>query len=193
MNQLLDAGDENGNLSMIETVVENGKWKLQYKNYGAHRISDVTGTAKQDVFYGNYYGQENTDFRIQAGAGGGQELQLNKIALSSTLLKLDHIDVTRHSHAKFALKHMDYAIRFINGKRSDYGAKQNRLEAAVQLAENMGNNLQEAESRIRDANLADEVMRQLKETVLAQAGQGIMARVNQIRQQEVSNLLGVFS
>ena len=191
INELIDAGDDNGNIAMVETVIEDGKWKIQYKNYGSHTIEDVTGTAKQDVFYGNSHGQEDMDLRIQVGANGGQELAINKVALSTALLKLDSIDVTRHSHAQFALKHMDYAINFINSKRSDYGAKQNRLEAAERLAENMGENLQAAESGIRDANIADEAMKYATGSILQQAGQAILAQASQIGQSEVSRLLGV--
>lgn len=191
MNELIDAGDDNGNIAMVETVIEDGKWKIQYKNYGSHTIEDVRGTAKQDVFYGNSHGQEDMDLRIQVGANGGQELALNKIALSTALLKLDGVDVTTHSRAQFALKHMDYAINFINSKRSDYGAKQNRLEAAERLAENMGENLQGAESGIRDANLADEAMQYATLSILKQAGQSVLAQANQIAQIEVARLLGV--
>ncbi len=191
MNQLIDAGDDNGNVAMVETVLEDGKWKIQYKKYGSHTIGEVTGTAKQDVFYGNSYGQEDMDLRIQVGANGGQELALNKIALSTALLKLDDVDVTKYSHAQFALKHMDYAINYINSKRSDYGAKQNRLEAAERLAENMEENLQAAESGIRDANVADEAMKYATLSILNQSGQSILAQANQIGQGEVAKLLGV--
>lgn len=191
MNERIDAGDVNGNVAMVETVVEDGKWKIQYKQYGSHTIESVRGDAKQDVFYGNSYGSEDMDFRIQVGANGGQELVLDRIALSTALLKLDGADVTKYSHAKFALKHMDYAINFINSKRSDYGAKQHRLEAAERLAENMGENLQAAESGIRDANLAEEVMEYATLSILAQAGQSILAQSNQIAQNEVFHLLGV--
>ena len=48
--------------------------------------------------------------RIQAGSSSGQEIVLNKIALSLSQLKLDAIDVTRHSHAQYALKNLSYAV-----------------------------------------------------------------------------------
>lgn len=189
INELIDAGDDNGNVAMVETVIEDGKWKIQYKKYGAHTIESVRGTAKQDVFYGNTHGKEDMDLRIQVGANGGQELELNKLALSTALLKLDGVNVTRYSHAQFALKHMDYAINYINSKRSDYGAKQNRLEAAERLVENMGENLQAAESGIRDANIADEAMQYATLSILTQASQSMLAQASQIGQKEVTMLL----
>ena len=182
INELIDAGDNEGNIAKVETVLEDGKWKIQYKGYGAHIISDVVGTGKQDVFYGISKGQEDMQLRVQVGANGGQELALNKLALNISLLKLDGVDVTKHTLAKFALKHMDYAINFINSKRSDYGAKQNRLEAVERLVENMGENLQSAESGVRDADMADEAMQYAKNNIIIQAGQSVLAQANQLAQ-----------
>ena len=188
-NERIAAGDDNGNVPKVEAVLENGHLKIQYQTFGEHEITNIRGTAKQDLFFDMIERIGRSTMRLQIGANGGQELALNKIALSNSLLKIDTLIVTEHSYANFALKHLDYALNYINTKRSDYGAKQNRLEAAEKMTEVFDENLQTSESKIRDTDMASELMNRVRHNIVSQAAQAMIAQANQINGQGILRLL----
>ncbi|MBW9234706.1 flagellin, partial [Leptospira santarosai] len=74
---------------------------------------------------------------------------------------------------------VDAAITEINTNRATYGAQQNRLERVISNQEATAENLQAAESRIRDVDMAKEMMEQTKNSILAQASQAMLAQSNQ--------------
>lgn len=193
IQNLLTQGDEDGEIPKLEASIEDNHLKLEYPSFGSHPISRIRGTGV-DSFLFQMTSQGYTDpMRIQVGANGGQEIALNKIALSTTLLKLDSVPVTQHTYAKYTLKHLDYALNYINGKRSICGAKFNRFESAILLADNSSENLQTSESRIRDTDTAKETLSQSKTQIIMQASQSILAQTNFMTRDGVSKLLSVQS
>jgi flagellin len=83
---------------------------------------------------------------------------------------------------------IDKAIKAVSSSRSDLGAIQNRLEHTIANADNTAENLQAAESRIRDVNMADEMVKYSKSNILQQAGQSMLAQANQQTQGVLSLL-----
>lgn len=81
------------------------------------------------------------------------------------------------------------ALSKVSLQRSALGALQNRLEHTITNADNMSENLQSAESKIRDANMADEMVAYSSFSILQQAGQSMLAQANQSTQ-GVLSLLG---
>lgn len=81
------------------------------------------------------------------------------------------------------------AISKVSIERSALGALQNRLDHTVANADNMAENLQSSESKIRDANLADEMVSYSSSSILQQAGQSMLAQANQATQ-GILSLLG---
>ena len=77
---------------------------------------------------------------------------------------------------------VDYAIGLVSKARSSFGAEQNRLEHAYNINANTSENSQSAESRIRDADMAEEMVENTKHTILEQAGQAMLAQANQSTQ-----------
>ena len=77
---------------------------------------------------------------------------------------------------------IDAAMRKINKQRADLGAYQNRLEYAVKGLDIGAENLQAAESRIRDADMASEMVGYVKEQILVQASTAMLAQANQSTQ-----------
>jgi flagellin len=90
--------------------------------------------------------------------------------------------------ANRAIGTLDTAIKKINKQRADLGAYQNRLENAVRGLDVGAENLQASESRIRDANMANETVGYTKNQILTQAGTAMLAQANQ-RSQTVLQLL----
>jgi len=78
---------------------------------------------------------------------------------------------------------LDAALKQVNKQRADLGAYQNRLEHAVRGIDIGAENLQAAESRIRDADMAHEMVEFTKNQILAQAGNAMLAQANQKTQQ----------
>jgi len=74
---------------------------------------------------------------------------------------------------------MDAALRVVNKQRADLGAYQNRLEHAVRGLDIGAENLQAAESRIRDADMANQMVEYVKNQILNQAGTAMLAQANQ--------------
>jgi len=82
-----------------------------------------------------------------------------------------------------AIGTLDQALKVVNKQRADLGAYQNRLEHAVRGIDVGAENLQAAESRIRDADMANEMVNYTKNRILAQAGNAMLAQANQKTQQ----------
>ncbi len=83
---------------------------------------------------------------------------------------------------------LDAALKTVNKQRADLGAYQNRLEHAIKGIDIGAENLQAAESRIRDADMASEMVEFTKNRILAQAGNAMLAQANQ-KTQQVMQLL----
>jgi len=116
--------------------------------------------------------------QIGASATADQQVSLNIGDMSTTGLGLNAIAVDTQDHAKLAIASIDDAINQVSGTRADLGALQNRLEHTVTNLGTTSENLTSAESRIRDVDMAKEMMEMTKNNVLAQAAQSMLAQAN---------------
>ncbi|KEI16199.1 flagellin N-terminal helical domain-containing protein [Clostridium haemolyticum] len=89
------------------------------------------------------------------------------------------LDVTNHANAEKAITAFDKAINEVSNQRSQLGAFQNRLEHTINNLGTSSENLQAAESRVRDVDMAKEMMNFSKNNILAQAAQAMLAQANQ--------------
>jgi len=102
---------------------------------------------------------------------------------------VDELEATSNNETyQSAIESIDKAISVVSSSRSDLGAIQNRLEHTIANADNTAENLQSAESRIRDVNMADEMVKYSKSSILQQAGQSMLAQANQQTQGVLSLL-----
>lgn len=99
------------------------------------------------------------------------------------------LDVSSHENAASAIKTINDAIEKVSSERSNLGATQNRLEHTISNLNNASENLTAAESRIRDVDMAKEVMEMTRANILGQASQAMLAQANQ-KPQSVLQLLG---
>lgn len=98
------------------------------------------------------------------------------------------LNISHHEAATAAISVIDSAINQVSAERSKLGAFQNRLEHTISNLGNSAENLQAAESRIRDVDMANEMMEFTKNNILSQASQAMLAQANQ-RPQSVLQLL----
>ncbi|KMJ56042.1 flagellin [Bacillus sp. LL01] len=99
------------------------------------------------------------------------------------------LSVANHAEAAASIKVINNAIEAVSAQRSELGANQNRLEHTINNLNTSSENLQAAESRIRDVDMAREVMEMTKNNILSQASQAMLAQANQAPQ-AVLQLLG---
>lgn len=145
------------------------------------RINKQTEFNKKKLLDGTYTGQY-----LQVGANDGQ-------GISVTINKTDWTAPTvtggaAGSGSALLKDNIDEAIKSVTTERSKLGAIQNRLEYTVKVDDNTAENMQAAESRIRDTDMADEMTRFSKESILQQAATSMLAQANQANQGVLSLL-----
>ena len=96
--------------------------------------------------------------------------------------------ITSNDTAKNQLANISNAIASVSSMRSTFGAMQNRLEHTIDNLDNIVENVTAAESRIRDTDMADEMVKYSKNNILTQAGQSMLAQANQSTQGVLSLL-----
>ncbi|MEK8209767.1 flagellin [Paenibacillus sp. FSL L8-0696] len=116
---------------------------------------------------------------FQIGANTGQSIKLSIGDMSATGLTLGAVDIGTQGGANSALAILDTAITAVSAERAKLGANQNRLEHTINNLGTTSENLSAAESRIRDVDMAKEMMNQTKNNILAQAAQAMLAQANQ--------------
>lgn len=119
---------------------------------------------------------------IQSGANAGEDTYLEWDSLNLNVIGLGNANVTTRENATRFIEHVQYASKVISANRSRIGAQQNRLERAFDANANYAENLQNAESNIRDTDMAKETVNLAKHDILLQAGQSMMAQANQQNQ-----------
>ena len=101
---------------------------------------------------------------------------------------MEGIDVSSADGAKNALNDVGNAIEILSSKRAKIGAQQNRIEYNINATAIAEENLDAAESLIRDADMVDESMNFMKANILEQAGQMVLAQANQAPESVMSLL-----
>jgi len=132
---------------------------------------------------------------LHIGANMDQRERVNIGTMTSSGLKIrdvgsqEFISLESPETSNRAIGVLDMALKKVNKQRADLGAYQNRLEHAVKGLNTGAENLQAAESRIRDADMASEMVEYTKNQILVQAGTAMLAQAN-MKTQSVLQLLG---
>ena len=160
-------------------------------------ISLEAGNASSSTIVGK------ESLRLQVGANAGQEIDLSIKSMKAKDLGIVQIststsdastigsalDVSSQTKASLAIEAYDRALQQVSTERAKLGAVQNRLEHTIANLDTSEENLQAAESRIRDVDMADEMTDYSKSNILQQAGTSMLAQANQSNQ-TVLSLLG---
>ena len=128
-------------------------------------------------------------FQIGANGSKDQQLTLNIDDMGADALGIADVDVTDQDKANKAIDTIDNAIKKVSMQRAALGAQHNRLEYTVNSLTTAAENLTDAESRIRDADMAKEMISYTKFNILFQAAQAMLAQAMQ-QPQSVLQLLG---
>lgn len=146
------------------------------------RISSTTEFNTQKLLDGS------GDFTFQIGANKDQSLTVTIDAMDATKLGVATgtdeastvgLDIKTQTGANDAIALINTAIETVSTQRSKLGATQNRLEHTINNLSTSSENLTASESRIRDVDMAKEMMTQTKNSILSQASQAMLAQANQ--------------
>ena len=159
--------------------IEDGNLKILHKKLGVHKISDVSGSAKEDLFYQkNGEVGEKEKIRVQLSSNEGDYIEIDRPLMNTAALKINSITITKPKYANKALNRIDEALEMVSDARSSFGAIQNRLEHAIRNNDNNAENTQSSESQLRDTNMAEEMVKYSRSNILQQAAQSLMAQIN---------------
>lgn len=145
------------------------------------RIADTTEFNSKKIMNGEYIEGNETLF-FQLGAGSGEGVLLNVADMRAGALGIDGLDITTQAGASDAIAKFDKAINDVSLERSKLGAIQNRLEANIGVVSIGTENLTASESRIRDADMAREMMDFARLNILNQSGMAMIAQSNALPQ-----------
>lgn len=126
--------------------------------------------------------------QVGAEAASANQISVTIASLSASGLGVASVSVASQASAKTAITTVKSAIKTLNEQRANLGAIQNRLEHTVNNLDNVVENTTAAESRIRDTDMATEMVKYSNNNILAQAGQAMLAQSNQANQGVLSLL-----
>lgn len=147
------------------------------------RIASTTQFNKQNLLDGTLSGAH-----LQIGANEGQAITISIGSMAASALGISALAVSTFSAAGSAITKIQSAINKVSTQRSGLGALQNRLEHTIANLDTTSENTSSAESRIRDVDMASEMVEYSKNSILAQAGQAMLAQANQATQGVLSLL-----
>lgn len=128
-------------------------------------------------------------FTFQTGGNNGDTTEVAIGSMTSATLAVDAVDVTTDDASRTAaLTNIDAAIATVSAQRGTLGAAQNRMEHTIKNLSVTTENLTASESRIRDTDMASEMMEFTRNQILSQAGTAMMAQANQVPQGVLSLL-----
>ena len=152
------------------------------------RLSSATQFNTMPLLAGNY-AAGGEDLKIQVGANAGDTLSINISTMNTNALGIQNLSVANRSQAESAIALIDNAIGVVSTQRSNLGAYQNRMEHSINAIGIALENMQAAESRIRDVNMAEEMANFTRIQILLQSGTAMLAQAN-LLPQSVLPLIG---
>ncbi|AWI13573.1 flagellin [Caldibacillus thermoamylovorans] len=190
MRELAVQSSNDTNVEADRTALNNEFTQLTQE---LERIKDKSTFNTQDLFKGSS-GTVNSSgiLVLQVGANENDVINLDLttsgVNLTDIVATAQSASIGSQASAAAAITSINNLIETVSSGRSYLGAMQNRLEHTITNLDNASENLTAAESRIRDVDMAKEMMEQTKNSILAQASQAMLAQANQ-QPQSVLQLL----
>lgn len=156
----------------------NNYLRLSYKENGMVPIDGFTGNARGSLIFPTASRGPLEEMKLHIGANENQSMTIQKVAFSDRALRINTIYVGTRESGEKALTRLDKAISNMTDKLSTLGAVQNRLEHVLGINSSTSENLSAAESKIRDADMAKEMMHLLKQNILSQAATTMLAQAS---------------
>ena len=170
MNELATQSANDTNTTADRTAVQS---EVNALTNELSRIASTSQFNTQNLLDGTFTGKN-----LQVGALENQKITISIGTMDAKALGVKSLDVKSFTKAGAAMTLIQKAISKVSGQRSDLGALQNRLEHTVNNLDNISENTQTAESRIRDTDMASEMVQYSATSIIQQAGQSMLAQAN---------------
>ena len=181
MSELAVQASNDTNQTVDRAALQSEVAQLQQE---INRVADTTQFNKQNILNGDFQNKN-----LQVGANAGQSIAVSITDIKTTCTAaLNGTSVDTYANAQTAITNIQTSITALSTQRSTLGAIQNRLEHTTANLDNISENTQSAESRIRDTDMAEEMVQYSKNNILQQAGQSMLAQANQANQGVLSLL-----
>ena len=185
MNELATQAANGTNTSVDRSAI---RAELDQLTSEIDRIQSTTQFNTMNLLDGTFSGAKK-QMKLQVGALSGQSINFSIANMCATKIGLNTaLSVSTFTKAGSYMKAVQDAIEVVSKQRSAMGAIQNRLEHTIANLDTTSENTQSAESRIRDTDMASEMVTYSKNNILAQAGQSMLAQANQSTQGVLSLL-----
>jgi flagellin len=180
MNELATQAANDTNTSTDRTAIQA---EIDQLTSEINRIQSTTQFNTMNLLDGSFTGKS-----LQVGSLCGQKISISISNMNAAKLGVSGLKVSSFSSAGASMSKIQAAINKVSTQRSTLGALQNRLEHTINNLDTASENTQSAESRIRDVDMASEMVEYSKNNILAQAGQSMLAQANQSTQGVLSIL-----
>ena len=195
-NETLANSSVNARLDIVNGSIAFTSTIIGQKNVNnGPAIQGTINITSSDVFLnktlgyndGTAKGKGDTNFRMhvvdnsptfQIGANQGQSVNVNIGDMSASALGIDKLDMSTTEGSQRAIGKLDKALELVSAERSKLGAFANRMNYTISNLENAATNLTDAESRIRDLDMASEMTEFSSAQILQQAGTAMLAQAN---------------
>jgi len=161
------------------TITDGGDFRMSFlldEGFDANNDPDGTGVIDLEV-------TDIGTMTVHIGANENQNMVISVPEISSESLYIDDIDVTKIGGADAAITRMDEAIKAVSSARSKLGAYENRLDYSVTSLDAFEENMTEAQSRLADTDMAQEMTTYTQQNVLNQAAISVLTQANDMPQQ----------
>ena len=180
MNELATQAANDTNTTVDRNAI---KAEIDQLTEEINRIQSTTQFNTMNLLDGNFTGKS-----LQIGALEGHTMSVSISKMSASAIGVSGLSVSSNAAAGTSMTSIQNAIKSVSDQRSKLGAIQNRLEHTIANLDTTSENTSAAESRIRDVDMADEMVNYSKNNILAQAGQSMLAQANQSTQGVLSIL-----
>lgn len=167
-------GENNSITGFLLTIDGNDKFNNTFSNF--QEVQDASDLSTNDSLV------------LHIGANGNQTVKVDINEMSSEALNITSLDIGSQQGAENSIEVVDNAIEVVSAERAKLGAYQNRLEYTINNLVTSAENLTASESRIKDVDMAKEMMFFTKNNIITQAAQSMLSQINQ-RPQGVIQLL----
>ena len=180
MNELATQAANDTNTSIDRNAI---KAEIDQLTEEINRIQSTTQFNTMNLLDGDFSKKS-----LQIGALEGHTMSVSISKMSASAIGVSGLSVSSNAAAGTSMTAIQNAIKSVSDQRSKLGAIQNRLEHTIANLDTTSENTSAAESRIRDVDMADEMVSYSKNNILAQAGQSMLAQANQSTQGVLSIL-----
>jgi flagellin len=179
-------------------AANEGTMDTTQRGYLAQEFDLLESELDRIVNVTEYNGQKLIDGSVSTGVSfqvgmrntGNDRISVSLASVTGTQLGMNDEALSTSTGAQKAIAAIDLAIQTINTQRGTLGATQNRLEMTISNLGSMRENLQAADSRIRDVDVAEETAAMSRNQILSQAGTSVLAQANQLPQSALSLIGG---